>query len=54
MCVYQYVCIVLLCAGANKGQKALDSLELELQVVLSLLIWVLGTELYSYKSSKCF
>jgi hypothetical protein len=33
-------------AGALGGQKrASDSLELELQLVMSLLAWMLGTEL---------
>lgn len=38
-----------MCLGSQGGQKMLESLELELQVIGSCLMWVLGTELQSVR-----
>lgn len=48
-----YICVCVsacghVCAGANRGQERVwDSLKLEFQVFVSLLTWVLGSELES-------
>lgn len=37
-----------MCVGACRGQiRVVDSLELELQEVMSCMLWVLGTEFWS-------
>jgi len=47
--VHAFGSILLCLCGAHKGQKrASDLLELELQVVVGCLMWVLGTELRSF------
>lgn len=46
VCVHDWVCA--LCAGALGGHKRkLDPLELELQVIINYLTWVLGDNLGS-------
>lgn len=37
-------------SGAHRGRKALDPLELQLQVAGSCLAWMLGTELSSVRT----
>lgn len=47
ICVFVSICAYV-CAGAKRGHdKVLDSLDLESQVIVSLLTWVLGSELES-------
>lgn len=49
------MCISHVNAGAPRGQQeALDSLELELQAIVSRLTWVLGTELGTLKEQQHF
>lgn len=52
--VYMYISVYMhMCMGAYRGQKrALSVLDLELQVVLSPLTWLLGTELGSSTGAK--
>lgn len=46
VCVYETAWLYMhhMCAGAHKGQRALDSLELELQEAMSHQMWLLRTE----------
>lgn len=53
ICVFVYICHI--CVGVNGGQKRTSSsLELELYVIVSCLVWVLGNKLGSSKNSKNF
>lgn len=49
MCLCAYLCenIRLLHVDAHEGQKKSDYLMLELQMVVSHLMWVLGTEFWA-------
>lgn len=52
ICVYAYACdsvyIYHMCASACRDQKrVMDSLEIELQAVVTYPMWVLGTQLCS-------
>lgn len=40
-----HVCVRACIPGTYGGQKAMDLLELELQAIVSILMWVQGTEL---------
>lgn len=45
-CFFSFILFNLMCQGVSGCQmRALDSLELELQVFVSLLGWVLGTDI---------
>lgn len=47
-CVYVCVCVPHVCRNPSRPEKkVLGSLELELQWVVSCLLWVLGTDLRS-------
>lgn len=39
LCLYVYY----VCEGSHRGQRTLDILDLEFQVVVNYLMWVLGT-----------
>ena len=54
VCVWMYVCVCVFVSASAHGveKKALDPLELELQTLVSSLMWVLGTKLWS--SAKAF
>lgn len=46
MCVCLHVYVYVFADG-SRGQRVSDPLEMEFQEVMSLLVWVLGTELRS-------
>ncbi|KAL6031076.1 hypothetical protein STEG23_001349 [Scotinomys teguina] len=46
-------CAFVHIAAVPRGPEALDPLELELQVDVSHLMWVLGTELRSFERAGC-
>ena len=48
MCAPIWACVHCECAIACGGQRVLDCLELGLQAVMSHLMWVLGTEPWSF------
>lgn len=59
VCAHAYVCALMsvhMSIDAHRGQKRpSDSPEVELQVAVNLLTWVLGTELQSFARAKvCF
>lgn len=52
--LYGYTCVCMACVQLSGGQKDVsDSLELELQEVVSHLTTVLGTELWSSTRAEC-
>ena len=54
MCIYVSVCVKHMSIGSLRGQKmTLESLVLELQVVVRHLTWVLGAKLRSFARAAC-
>ena len=51
--MYLSVCMWTMSLQVSSAGRLLDPLEMALQVVVSCPVWVLGTELGSFASSKC-